>query len=75
MFFSLKRLDIPNQPGFKSEDSCIKQLLSIAHEIYETFDNGWEVRGFFLDISMAFDKVWHQNVTLKLKQNVISGTY
>ena len=46
------------QPGFKPGDSCINQLLSITHEIYKSFDDGLEVRGVFLDISKAFDKVW-----------------
>ena len=36
-----------NQSGFKPDDSCINQLLSITHEIYKSFDDGWEVRGFF----------------------------
>ena len=62
-----------NQSGFKPGDSCINQLLSITHEIYKSFDDGWDVRGVFLDISKAFDKVWHQGVILKLKQNGISG--
>ena len=37
-------------------DSCINQLLSITHEIYTSFDDGWEV-SVFLDISKAFSKV------------------
>ena len=37
--------------------SCINQLLSITHEIYESFDEGLEVRNVFLDISKAFGKV------------------
>ena len=37
--------------------SCINQLLSISHEIYESFDEGLEVRNVFLDISKAFGKV------------------
>ena len=45
------------QSGFKSGDSCVNQLLSITHEIYKSFDDGWGVRGVFLDISKAFDKV------------------
>ena len=49
-----------NQSGFKPGDSCINQLLSITHEIYKSFDDGFEVRGVFLDISKAFDKVWHK---------------
>ena len=37
--------------------SFINQLLSITHEIYESFDEGLEVRNVFLDISKAFGKV------------------
>ena len=32
-----------------------------------------QVRGVFLDISKAFDKVWHDGLIFKLKQNGISG--
>ena len=28
-----------NQPGFRQGDSCINQLLSIPHEIYQSFDD------------------------------------
>ena len=47
-----------NQYGFKPAGSCINQLLSITHEIHKPFDNGFEVRGVFPDISKPFDKVW-----------------
>ena len=33
-----------------------------------------EVRAVFLDISKAFDKVWHDGLIFKLKQNGISGS-
>ena len=63
----------PNQSGFKPGDSCINQLLSITHEIYNSFDEGLEVRSVFLDISKAFDKVWHKGLLFKLSQNGISS--
>ena len=62
-----------NQSGFKPEESCLNQLLSITHEIYNLFDEGLEVRSVFFDISKVFDKVWHKGVLFKLSQNVISG--
>ena len=72
-FFIENKLISSNQSGFKPGDSCINQLLSITHEIYESFDVGLEVRSVFLDISKAFDKVWHDGIIYKLTQNGISG--
>ena len=56
-FFIKNGLKSQNQSEFKPEDSFINQFLPIAHEIYKSFDDGWEVRGIFLDISKAVDKV------------------
>ena len=72
-FFTENNLISPNQSGFKPGDSCINRLLSITHEIYKSFNDGLEVRGILLDISKAFNKVWHQGLLHKLKQNGISG--
>ena len=55
-----------NQSGFKQGDFCINQLLSITHDIYQSLDQGYEVRRVFLDISKAFDKVWHKGLIHKL---------
>ena len=72
-FFILNELISPNQSGFKQGGSCINQLLSITHDIYQSLDEGYEVRGVFLDISKAFDKVWHRGLLYKLEQNGIKG--
>ena len=72
-FLSGNNLLSPNQPGFRLGNSCINQLLSVNHEVLNTFDKGLEVHGIFLDISRAFDKVWHDVLIFKVRQNGISG--
>ena len=41
-YFIENDLITQNQSVFKPGDSCINQLLSITHEIYKSFDNGWK---------------------------------
>ena len=64
-----------NQSGFLPSESSVNQLLAITHEIFEAFDCNppLEVRSVFLDISKAFDKVWHKGLLYKLKSLRISG--
>ena len=47
MFFKENDLLSSNQSDFRLGDSYINQLLSITHEIYQSFDNNLEVRGVF----------------------------
>ena len=65
----------PNQSGFRPSDSCVNELIAITHEIFETFDcnPSPEVRSLFLDISKAFNKVWHTGMICKFKSMIISG--
>ena len=74
-FLLEEKLLNPNQSGFRPSNSCINQLLVITHEIFEAFDcnPSLEVRSVFLDISKAFDKVWHEGFLFKLKSMDISG--
>ena len=74
-FLSEKNLLNHNQSSFRPSDSCVNQLLSITHEIFQAFDCNptLEVRSVFLDISNAFGKVWHEGLLYKLKSIGISG--
>ena len=48
-----------SQSGFIPGDLCVTQLLSIAHEFYRSLIATQReiIKGFFLYISKAFDKV------------------
>ena len=56
-FFTENNLISPNQSQFRLVAPCVNQLHAITHEIYKSFDEGFELREVFLDISKAFDKV------------------
>ena len=71
--FITNKLINDNQSGFRPGDSTINQLLAITTEIYNAFESLDETRAVFLDISKAFDKVWHEGLIFKLKQNGING--
>ena len=47
IFLLENNLVSPNQSAFKPDDSCINQLLSVTHEIFQLFDKGFEVGSFF----------------------------
>ena len=65
----------PNQSGFRPGDSTINQLLFITHKIYYAFDEmpSKEKRAVFLDLSKAFDRVWHEGLIHKPRCNGVSG--
>ena len=62
------------QSGFQSGKSTVTQLIEVYHYFCKAVDEGKEIRVIFLDISKAFDKVWHKGLLLKLQQCGISGS-
>ena len=57
-----------NNSGFHSGDSTINQLTSITHNIYKAIDKGKDIHVVFLDMSKAFDEVWHKGIVHKVQR-------
>ena len=69
-YFRQNNLFTGCQSAFISGDSCVTQLLSINHEIYPWSSDCnpmLDIKGVFLDISKAFDKVWHEHLIFKFQ--------
>ena len=61
------------QSGFLPNHSTTFQLIDIYHHICQTSDSNQYSYMVFLDVSKAFDRVWHKGLIFKLKQNGIDG--
>ena len=61
------------QYGFRSSRSTADILTVITDPIVRSLDSSFETRTIALNISKAFDKVWHKGLLLKLKSYGISG--
>ena len=75
-FLTVNNLITNKQSGFRPGDSTTNQLLDLVDSIHKSLDASpsLEVRAVFMDISKAFDKVWHKGLVFKLKQNGVSGS-
>ena len=61
------------QSGFLPGRSTVTQLIEVYHSFCKSIDRNKEVRVIFLDISKAFDRVWHKGLLYKLQKCGISG--
>ena len=61
------------QYGFRSSRSTADLLTVVSDRIARAFNRSGATRAVALDISKAFDKVWHAGLLHKLKSYGISG--
>ena len=61
------------QCGFRSSRSTVDLLTVVSDRIARAFNRSGATRGVALDISKAFDRVWHAGLLHKLRSSEISG--
>ena len=69
----LARLDpivdphLPNQQaGFRRGHSAVHQIVKLTNDIVESFEKRHKAGVVLVDLTAAYDTVWHQGLTLKL---------
>ena len=61
------------QAAYIPSDSTAQQLISMIHQIKLAMTSNKIAHGVFLDVSAAFDAVWHAGLLRKLEQLNIKG--
>ena len=59
--------------GFRKHDSTTNRLLALLDSIYRGLEERKDIIMILLDISKAFDKVWHPGLLFKLRQYGVTG--
>lgn len=62
------------QFGFRNNHSTIEQIHRLTTKIEKTFERKEYCEAAFLDVSQAFDKVWHEGLIFKMSK-VLPGNY
>lgn len=65
-----KKLIPDHQFGFRIQHSTVEQVHRVVDKISKDLEGKRYCSAAFLDISQAFDKVWHTGLLYKLKQNL-----
>jgi hypothetical protein len=53
--------------------TTINQLMYLIQNIYQSLDNDEDICAVFLDVSRAFDCIWHDGLLYKLRHIGING--
>jgi hypothetical protein len=69
-----KRFLPDHQFGFRQKHATIEQIHRITNVINKALESIKYCSAAFLDISQAFDKVWHEEVLYKIKKNIFSDS-
>ena len=64
---------IENQHGFRSQHSCVTQLISLLEDLSYSMDHHQQTDVSLLDFAKAFDSVPHQRLLVKLKHYGITN--
>jgi len=64
-----------HQFGLRQEHSTVQQCHRITYTINKALEDQQYCTAVFLDVSQAFDKVWHPRLLLKIKNTMPPGYY
>jgi hypothetical protein len=64
-----------HQFGFRNSHSTIQQCHRLVDTISLALENRQYCSGVFLDVTQAFDRVWHEGLLYKLKKVLSDGLY
>ena len=71
---TLNNLISERQAAYMKGDSTISQLIYLVHTIRNAWGQGSIAHSVFLDMSSAFDKLWHKGLLAKLLQIRVEDT-